>query len=679
VQKKPRRSRRRLVILVLLGLVIGGGITAFFRHVYSPFGASVVSPIVLVPDDMDFVLWVPDFPLFAGGLPDQEFCRALERHRGFQEFLDTPWSMRTGVADTLRAAFREMNKLSASLPFGLTLLGDVSGQGVVVAGYLPAEEPGRRADAPRVSPDELRFMAVLQPRSWMAVAAANVLLSPRLTDWFLRDQLRRHGIEVEHYRDSVRLRPKGGRDLFLTRVADAVLLSTEGDQLGRIAKEVALEGLPTVVAPRYSGLVGASSGEFPSARLVAGRRALDRLVDLEGTLRELWGPATLSLAESCLPRVGGEDLLLGLEIGPGLGVSLRADRGLDREHDLVPLLQGFTRDEALRFLESATAFLPDDVFAFATLRCPPGRLLDWVFSRADLVPPGIASEIDGWLGRHPTLGGRPEQVARLDALLEAEVGCAFFRQPRESYPDKAEPGVAVVIPVRDPQGLHRLLEGIVDEIRRQRGEKGPKDLVRRVDGDVVFYDLLVGDGIFDDYRVTRPGLALAQGHLVLTNFQPFSDRIPSVLRRPELGAARHPGLLRAMQFAPAKLLLASVADGEALEPYLDQSAPGWATSRTIILQTDYMRQRAIFAAEEAPRRGLRPGTPEYAEAEERFVIERTEAQQSSRREDVLRTIQSHVDAFRGLVGDLGFYVEDGRRGAAFGIRLDLRRAGPGRD
>ena len=76
-------------------------------------------------------------------------------------------------ADTLRTAFRELNKISVSLPFGLSLLGDVSGTGVVVAGYLPEESRAPSAAGKPVSPDDLRFMAVLQPKSWLAVAAAN--------------------------------------------------------------------------------------------------------------------------------------------------------------------------------------------------------------------------------------------------------------------------------------------------------------------------------------------------------------------------------------------------------------------------------------------------------------------------------------------------------------------------
>ncbi len=671
---KKRRPRRRRWILIVLGLLLGVATTWFFRTIYNPFGRTVTSPLVLIPDDMDFVLVLPDFPKFISELPNQDFVETLDQHAGFQELLLTPFARRTGIVETLRDSFRELNKVSASLPFGLQLLGDVSGESVVVAGYLPSDlrkRPRQDGPEPAVSPDDLRFMAAIQPKSWMAVAAANVLLDPTLTRWFLRDQLSARGVEIEHFRDSVRVKPRGGRDLYFTRIADTVLVGTEGDQLNRIYKEVALEGLPTVAPARYTHLAGGGQTSSPEAMLLARRTTVDTFLDLDGTLSALWGGQTLNLAESCIPRIGGEDLILRSEIGRALSLRLRTDRGLDQPHDLASRLTPFSSLRLKDRVEALARFVPDLAFGLVYAEAPPGQLLDWVFARPEILGANEVKEIDAWCAEHPAFRGRAGLTQKLDDLLEPSLSCIFFRQPREAYPDKAAPGLALVFPVKDEAGLRSMLDSLRAEVVRSAGRGVLKNFVARKEGAVEIFDLELAAGVADDARVTRPGLALVSGHLVITNFLPFAEQMGEVLDRKLPSLDRHAGITSAVGLAPKMMMAAGLWDGPALQPYLEQSAEGWATRRTLVQTSDWVRFRQIFAAEIAPKRGLRPGTREYAEAEELYVDERGNQMQTGRREDVLRDIRSHIRYVDGLLKGFAFFLENTRQAASFDLRLEL--------
>ena len=177
---------------------------------------------------------------------------------------------------------------------------------------------------------------MIRPNSWLSVAGVNVLLDKTLYGWFLRGEVEKDGTEVEHYRDSVRIRPRRlGRDFFVTRIADTIIVSTEGQQLSRIHNAVTLSGLPIAPHARYQRLIPEFQTRLADAIVLARRGAVDQELRVDRTLRELWGADTLDLAESSFPRLGGEDVLVDERAGAvaevggaGGGVEVHGAEGL---------------------------------------------------------------------------------------------------------------------------------------------------------------------------------------------------------------------------------------------------------------------------------------------------------------------------------------------------------------
>ena len=140
---RPRRRLRRWIIIGLLGALLGALGIFFVSRIYNPFGDHVESPLVLIPDDADFVLSIPDFPSFLGEMRDKPLVDALTEHAGFQRFLRRPFMKKRRLVADLRKAFEAIDKAQSSMPAGLSLLGDVSGRHVLVSGYVPGAEDNR--------------------------------------------------------------------------------------------------------------------------------------------------------------------------------------------------------------------------------------------------------------------------------------------------------------------------------------------------------------------------------------------------------------------------------------------------------------------------------------------------------------------------------------------------------
>jgi hypothetical protein len=278
-QSKVRPPKRwGLRIAILLGLLLGLAIVLFFLNVYNPFGATVSSPMVLLPPDADFVLNLPDLPGFLTGLRETDFANAMANHKGIQEFLRSETMREHGLVELVQEAFRKLDRLSDSMPLGMSLLPDVTGRQVLLAGYLPTtpEEP-------------LRYMLVFRPESWKAIAGANALLSPRLSKWFITERLKQEGVTLGHTRDMVSItfpesesgavgKSPSTRQLWLTRIADVLLLSTEERQLAQIRTSVERDGLPSAADPRYASL-DEFLEEHP-VQLLAKRGPADQFVKL---------------------------------------------------------------------------------------------------------------------------------------------------------------------------------------------------------------------------------------------------------------------------------------------------------------------------------------------------------------------------------------------------------------
>lgn len=659
---KRRRRSLRWIVAVVLGLLLGLLAVLFFRLIYNPFMKSVPDPLVLVPRDVDFVVSVPDFPAFVEDVTNRKFIAALSAHRGFSDFLETPYAKQTGVLDALRSAFLQLNMARGALPFGLDVLGDVSGQHVILAGWVP-EAPGK----------PWRLLVLVRPKSWLTIAGTNVMMQPKLYEWFVKDSIAADVSEVEHFRDAVRIRPKSlGQDIFVTRVADTILVSTEGRLLSQIAKEVTTEGLPADPAPRFRRLIPGFETQVSDTAILCRRAALERQLSVEAKLRELWGPRNLDLAESSLPRVGGDDFLINLKLREGLTISLAGEEGSSKPEDLGGLFQPWNRDSARDAIQRVAAMMPKEAFGFIQVHADLGRLVKVLSQRPEIFSAEDQKQIAEFCASVPAFGSRDGLCAEIDSVTGRELAFVFFRQEREPFVDKAKPGFAIVCPIEDDDRLQRLLRELESLVARKSSNNVlVKDLVRRdVGSGVVVWQPQLAAGVVDDPRVTVPGLILAKDHLLITSYIELAERMAAAIQDPALRMASHPGFARAQSYAPEEMALSGVLDIDALYPYLEQSASGWATSQTRVENRHYVAWHREFR-DAGEGRGLDPGTPVYEERLQAFVERKKNDQQIVEFPKQLRRWREHFEHFRGLFGAFGVFAEKSPSGLRFTLRLDV--------
>lgn len=667
-KRKVRPPKRwGLRVAVLLGLLLGLLAVLFFLNVYNPFGAAIDSPLVLLPPDADFVLNLPDVPGFLGTVRETDLALAMESHKGFQEFLRSEAMRDRGVVEAVRDAFQYLDSLSHSLPLGLRLFPDVSGHHVFVAGYLPGNES-----------EPLRVMLTFRPGSWKAIAGVNILLNPRLCDWFATKPLKDQGIGVEHTRDMVALHlPARGvmgsrvaaapRKIWVTRLADVVLVSTEERQLAQIRNSVERDGIPARADPRYAGL-DEYLGAHP-VQLLVRRNPADSFVGLTGRLDEAWGPALRQKVESSLPRLGGEDVILSLDFGRTLALQLRGDRGEIQPGSLGALFAPFART---RFEEEAHRlgrFLPAETFALAHFRAPLGDLVDALL--ATEMDEGDRRLLEEGFSKMRTVESRAALRSRLNQLATDRISVAFFKQPRETLSDQAQAGFVLACRLDRAEPFVEYLESMFAEMA-QNADSGIREAVRMPWRSGVLWKLVFAAGVVNDSRVTMPGIGIFDGYLLASNFLPFLMQIPDAQAGRIDVMGRHPGIEEAVAYAPSELLFAGVLDGRAIEPYLDQSAPGWAYSRTRVTQMDMMRFHEA-GRRFAEAQGLVPGTEAFDQEVESFKVREESQRAGAERERELRKIQELADQFRGFFSSLGFFVEATAGGVGFSVRVVPRR------
>ena len=674
---RPRSRLRRFIVFGTLGVLLGVLAVLFFSHIHNPFGEQIESPLVLIPESADFVLSIPDFPDFLGKLRDRPFVESLDDHDGFQAFLKTKAARDTGVVDALRAGFAALDEVGTSLPLGLDLLGDVSGTHVLVCGYLRDRVAGSRPDVigkkkPRSDAD-VRFMLVFQPDSWKSLAGVNILLDETLCGWFMRDSIESQGLRIEHRRDLAMIElpaetpGASPRQLWITRIADTVLVSTEERELARIFNFVQQKGLPRSPASRYQSLRDRYGGA--QAKLLFRRKRMDRYLKHKERLLALWGSATLNFAESLLPRMGGEDMVVELDVGRGFGMAFAGQVGAEKKGDLSTVLRPFSAP-ALRADHGALKdFLPNQVFATIRLEAPLGEVCEVLIKRDNLFTAEDRKDLREMFQAVPGLGGLEGLLRKLTEVTEPELTVAFFKQDREVLAEEAEPGQAIVAPITDEAGLRQLLSLIDRDVQNRRGEGTIKQIYTEERGGVSLYKPVLTSGVVDDPRVTIPGLAIVDGHLVITNFFPFLRDIPKVLAgtMEPMGGA---GFDVALSYAPQSMLFAAVIDNGRLQPYLEQSAPGWAFLQTSPTQDDMGAWREEFAAR-AVKQGIPKGTRQFSDfvdsAFRRRYADLTEVQ----REAKLRGIEEHLQHFDGLIRGTGLFVETGTGDVRMSLRIEL--------
>ncbi len=620
---RPRRRLRRLIVFSTLGVLLGVLSILFFSYIYNPFGEQIGSPLVLIPDSADFVL---DFPESIRKVRGAPFAQALKDHMYFPENWDRDPTL-AGPAGVWDTVWRKLDEANLFKP--LDLWGDISGAHVWICGYLPVPDQGTRGTALHRRQDrpatDIRFMLVVQPEDWRAIAGVNILLNETLCDWFLRDSIESQGLRIEHKRDLVMMelpaeKPGDPRQqLWITRIADTVLISTDERQLARIFNFVQQKGVPRSPAARYQDLRDRSGGY--EARLLFRRERMGRYVEVEERLLELWGLDTLELARCLLPRFGGEDMIAELHVGHrahDAGTVFAWKPGPAKNDDLQSLLRPFTAAALRDGHEDLKDLLPEPVFATVRLKARLGEicgfLLQHLFTAEDRkLFRAELKDVEG-------LGGYDRFLRKLTDTTRSQLTVAFFKQGRDVLEDAAEPGYALIAPIRDETGLKHLLSVIDRHVKKRQGESLIKQLYREehdvirpngTEAHVSLYKPILPHGVVDDPRVTKPGIVIAGDYLVITNWFPFLRDIRKVLEgsmKPMGGG----GFDRAMSNAPERMLVAAVIDGERVEPYLQQSLRGWAFAQTNPTQDDMQEWRREFSAQ-ATKAGIPNGTRRFGD------------------------------------------------------------------
>ena len=660
-KKKVRKPRRwGLRIAIFLGLLIGTLGVLFIVNIYNPLEDSVGTPLVFVPSDVDFVVNVPDLPDFLQDLRDVPMARVMKEHDGFQEFLRSDILRDNGLSEAIQNAFRHLDKLSGQMPLGLNLLGDVSGRQVVACGYLP-----RNPDEP------LRFMLVFRPESWKVIAGVNVLLNRRLSDWGVKDALAEQGLEVEHTRDMVAIpirsaegEPKPAIDkLWVTRIADAILVSTEERQLAKIRKSVHQDGVPANPDPRFVGL-DQILGDYP-VQLLARRREADHFAGITSKLDGAWGQETRQRMEATLPRMGGSDVVAQLDFGATMSLRVEGARGEVLDGDLGGMFRPFRKYRLDEEMNRLGELLPEDVFGVLHFDMPFGDLLNHLIdTQMELQDRQL---LDQGLRKLRSVRDREDLRARMNTLIGSRITLVFFRQPREPLADQAEAGVVLACSIEDSNAVHQFFESLLLELEAD-AESGLREAVPLGTGDDPLWKLVLAGGVIDDFRVTIPAISISDGYLFMSNYLPFLQQIADVKAGKVKSFGEHVGLKSAVAYAPQELLIAGLLDGKAIQPYLDQSAAGWAWSRTKVTQMDMVKFREE-GRQMAVAQGLVPGTDAFRAAVESHKTRKQNQRTGVRRQQEEQTIRTLSSQFEGFLNGLGFYGEPSLSGVSYSVRL----------
>lgn len=665
VKKKGRRSVRKYVVAAVLGILLGLGAVVFFARVYNPFeeGLGERSLLIATPPDADLVLYLPHVPEVMGRLRERGFVKTLEESRGFQEFLGSDFARSTGALEALRKAFQELDRLRAERPLGLELLGDVTGEQVVVAAWQP-EAPGKPWD----------FLLTFKPQSWLVLAGVNVAVDQAIADRFLKDRVEKAGVKLEHARDSASVTTRDGRTYAFARVRDAVLVGTRATEVARLKTRLERERLPDEPAERYRALNEGAATAWTEIRALVRRDAGDAQLGFTARLNELWGANDVLLLKSLLPRLGGEDLVATLRVDDDLVLRLKAPEGRAAADDLSPAYQPFSKGALDRHFADDAPYFPASTFAYARFDFALQRFLSALFKRPELFSPADLSNLRDGFATMPEFGTIEGFVDRVAESCDGGAALAFFTQDRAGVATDARtrptPGYALALSVRDESSVRGLLETMRERVRLG-GASGKRqvvrDLVATKSGDFDVYELSLPDGLLDDPTTTKFGFALARGRFLFTNWAPALADLGSRLAGTAPSAVESVALRNALAYAPEDVRTAWALDGKALFAWMDQSVDAWAA-----MQTAESGKKQILWNAEAERQargaGLKPGSPEYADAINKAYDRLRNAEISVRRPELKRRIQTYLDQLRGTVDAVGLFV-GGRSEVEFGTAI----------
>lgn len=652
---------RKYVVSAVIGVLLGLGAVMFCSRVYNPFeeGLGDRSLLVVTPPDADLVLYVPHVPDVLGRIRDRGFVKTLDENSRFQEFLQSDFARRTGAIDALRKAFSELDRLRTQAPMGLDLLGDVSGEELVLAAWAP-DGPGKSWD----------FLATFRPKSWLVLAGLNIAVDRDLSEWLVVPRLA-PGVKFEHARDSASVVLADGRQLSFARVRDTVFVGTRPDEVARLKTRLERERLPDEPAERYRSLDEGASEARSEIRALVRRRTGDDQLAFTARLEELWGKKDVQLLQCALPRLGGQDLTARLRIDDDFVLRIAAPEGQSAVADLAAAYQPFTRSHLERAFSDDAAYLPGSAFAFARFDVALPRFLSALFKRPEIFSDADLSLLRDGLASVPEFGTIEGFSDRFSDYCDGGLTLGFFTQDRENG-SRPAPGLVVVMSLRDEDGLRRLVDALRERIRTSAAtgrRQGIKDLVHTRSGAADLYEIQLPDGVLDHPDVTKLGFAISRGRFVFTNWFPSLRDLGARIAGEAPSADAVPGLRRALTYAPETVRAAWVLDPASMYRWFDQSVEGWATLQT----SDTGRKQALWNSEAerlAREAGLKANTPEFFDFVRKAYDNLYNQETRVRRPELKRQMQRYLDQFRGLGRSVGLFV-GGRSEVEFGASLEL--------
>ena len=228
----------------------------------------------------------------------------------------------------------------------------------------------------------------------------------------------------------------------------------------------------------------------------------------------------------------------------------------------------------------------------------------------------------------------------------------------------------MICPVRNRMRLITQFKKIDRRLRADAArDTAIKQLFHVKVGQSDLYEPVLANSVVDDPRVTMPGIAVLPGSLMFTNFHPFQRRVADVIEKKLDPLGIPEGFRVAQSYAPSFLRIAALIDGDNLQPWLQQSADGWAYEQTVATNMDYIawRQAANRAAQRA---GLERGSDGYAAYVEREIGRQEKDITEVKRPQLKRDINQYIDDFEGFLAGIGIFVEDTSGGVRMSLRID---------
>lgn len=650
-------SRRRVIVICILGLLLASGSIYFCTTLLNPFATQIPDVLVLVPEDVDWLIEIDDLPGFLKGVENTTFYSALDRNNGFQKCLRGPEVTGGNWLPSVRKGFKQLTGTTWNLPFGLEL-SDIVGKQVVLAGH------GNTADALGV--------ALARPTDFKVRMAVNILLDETLTDLLAADQLREEGARCVHHGHFTEIIAGQGEkeQVFgLTIIGDVVVVGTDVSMVSRMRLDFERHGARFRPLSRFRPGNIWDGDDATSISALYRRDNLDAAVGFEeNVLMPLLGEGALPLLNRFAPEVVGDDVYLKLRIGEDLQLRASFEVQALSGSDQVSRMEEASASLMESTILPVVDLLPHYVWGLAWLGSKPGELAQFALNDPGLLD---ADKRELWLdemaSRLPRFRGlgSPAAVANqvkreLDSCLGPDVAVAFLRKDRDAgnlVPD-GETGFVLIVPIRDRGGLDEFIR----EVDASLDPSAPS--LERFDfnaGKMTFWRIPT-KGLVDDPAITQPGFGVIGDALVFTNwFRALAEGAAGVARRDQQGSALGQQCVDDLRrqaessFAPRFFLS---LDNEQVHAFLDAAKEGWLQERGELQAYEEVgiRQRLV---QEALRRNI-PDSQREAWIASQFHVEAARMKGDPRvhRQEMDRRLEYFRDALD--TGFLGVHLEDER-------------------